>query len=133
MKKLSNTFLKVGKILAIVDLVLLAICAITCFALLAIVDPVRQVMAENGADAEAIEIATITMIASFIASGVALALILPGYPVVIWLSDKARKEPRHGLYIANIVMGVLFGCYFNVAAGILGLINLKREARQAIE
>lgn len=135
MKKLSNIFLKVGIILGIIDIVVLALAAVACFVISAFVPQIFDAVANYGAGqvptGEELEVAIIITTASLIASGILCLFFVPAYIVIVVLAKKTRNEPKKGLYIADIVLGGLFGSYFTLAGGIIGLVNFVKEQRRA--
>ena len=131
MLKLSNIFLKVGIILSSICIAMFALLAIGSFICVPFAGVIAAEAAESGASgSEGTVIEAGLLMGYFIAIGVALLMCIPLYAVLIHVSLKGRNEPSRGSYIANIVLGAICGSEFNVAAGIVGLCRLGKEARE---
>ena len=125
MRRLSNVFLLVGGICAI-------ICALTFFmaGIPQIAEYIRIGLEEAGAPNP--DKIVLLIQAGSIALGVFM-LILMGVciPSAIF-AFKAQRDPSKNLLVLNIVFGYLSGSTYNMVGGILGLIyNRKLERKNA--
>ncbi len=117
--RLSKIFYKVSYILSIVFIALIAITAILLGAILGAaianetIDPNDTVLA-------------ISMLISFELSFVS-SLVLCILNLV--MTKRASNNPTKQNHITAIVFGALSGVYFGVAAGILGLVDLKNQPK----
>ena len=134
MKRIARTLIRVGGILGIVYAACFAL-AMVVFIVLA--TPVFTETLVNGLNNETIQSAfpgtpeqqalAIQIMFGVMAGGFAIAAGFSLASAVI--SFKCLKEDRKGLYIANIVFGLL-GTSFNAAGGILGTIAITRQERR---
>lgn len=135
MKRLARTFIRIGGILAIVFAACFAL-AMVVFIVLA--TPVfTQVLVDGFSSgnftsdlpgtpeekALAVQIIFGVMAAVYgLVAGFGLASAL--------VSFKALKSDSKGLYIANIVFGILSCSSFNTAGGVLGVIAITKQERR---
>ena len=135
MKRLARTFIRVGGILAIVFAACFVL-AMVVFIVLA--TPVfTQVLVDGFSSGNFTsdipgtpeEKALAVQITFGVMAGIYALVAGFGLASAI-VSFKALKEDRKGLYIANIVFGILSGSSFNTAGGVLGTIALTRQERR---
>lgn len=134
MRKLSNTFLLVGGILAFVYVGLFAIIG-TVFVVMGtpvFTNFIQQYVTEHPevsdlSPEQAAQLFAIIFISCGVTMYIIAAFCVPSGIVAL----KARQNPTHGMLVANIVFGVLAGTAFNIAGGVLGLIRNNREERNA--
>ena len=136
MRRLSNTFLTVGMILAIILGVTFLSAAIVLFIMASpVCENVLRKIIEEIPDKGDKTIETIILVVQGLLIGWGVGCIFVGgfaIPSAI-VASKAKKNPTDGLLIANIVLGC-FGSSFNIAGGILGLIynaRVRRNERRA--
>ena len=132
MKRLSRTFIRIGGILAIVYAATFVLCMVVFIVLAtpvltdALVEGFESGKATSDfpgtpeEKAAAVQIMFGVMAACFgLVAGFGFASAI--------VSFKALKEERKGLYIANIVFGILSGSMLNTAGGVLGTIAMSRQ------
>ena len=136
MKRIARTLIRVGGILAIVWAACFAL-AMVVFIVLAtpvftqtLVDGLSNEQIQStfpGTPEEqalAIQIMFATMAVAFgLVAGFGLASAIVSFKCL-------KEDNRKGLYIANIVFGLLSSSYLNAAGGILGTIALTRQERR---
>lgn len=132
MRRLSNVFLLVGGICAIICAVCYFFIALTFFmaGIPQIAEYIRIGLEEAGAPNP--DKIVLLIQAGSIALGVFM-LILMGVciPSAIF-AFKAQRDPSKNLLVLNIVFGYLSGSTYNMVGGILGLIyNRKLERKNA--
>ena len=134
MRRLSNIFLLVGGICAILCAVAYFFTAIIFFmaGIPAIADYIRTGLEYAGVP-EPDKIVTIIQACS-IALGVFMLIMMGICIPSIVVAFKAQRKPEKKLLILNIVFGYLSGSTYNMVGGILGLIyNKKLERKQVRE
>ena len=127
-KKISKIMLIVGEVLSFVYLASFIITSIVFFIL---GSPLCTDLIVKGVEEGQIHTSYFEGSPEEIAMYVQIAMVTCGVIFVVVaalslvngiLADKARKKPSQGLYIANIVLGLLSCVEFNLIGGILGLI-----------
>ena len=136
MKRIGRTLIRVGGIISIVYAACFALAMVVFIVLAA---PVFTSTLINGLSNESIQ-STFPgtpeeqALAIQIMFGVMAAVfgLLAGFNLACALvSFKCLKEDtKKGLYIANVVFGLLSGVYFNTAGGVLGIIALTKQERR---
>ena len=132
MKRLSRTFIRIGGILAIVYAACFALCMVV-FIVLA--TPVfTGVLVEGFTSGKATsdipgtpeeKAAAIQIVFGVLA---AVFAFLSGFGIAsATVAFKALKQDSKGLYITNIVFGILSGSMLNTAGGVLGTLALSRQ------
>ena len=136
MRRLSNTFLTIGAVLAFVFAGVLILTSIIFFVIgsPAFAEMFREGLEENANySGEDINTAVLAFQLAFTICGVAFIMVgvlrIPSGVIAIL----AKKNPTKGLLIANIVLGALCGCYFNIAGGVIGLIYNGKLARREVK
>lgn len=136
MKRIGRTLIRVGGILAIVYSACFAL-AMVVFIVLA--TPLFTQTLISGLNNETIQSAFPgTPEEQALAIQIMFGVMAAGFGLVagfclasVIVSFKTLKEDnKKGLYIANIVFGLLSGVYFNTAGGVLGVIAITRQERK---
>ena len=136
MKRIGRTFIRVGGILAIVYAACFAL-AMVVFIVLA--TPVFKQVLIDGLDNETIQSTfpgeteqqalAIQIMFGIMAAAFGLVACF-GLASAIVSFKTLKEDNKKGLYIANIVFGILSGVYFNTAGGVLGTIAISRQERR---
>ena len=136
MKRIARTLIRVGGILAIVYAACFAL-AMVVFIVLAtpvftgvLVDGLSSGYNQSSFPGTPEEQALAIQI-MFGCMAFAFALLAGFGLTSAIVSFKCLKEDnKKGLYITNIVFGILSGCYLNTAGGVLGVIALTKQERR---
>lgn len=134
MRRLSNTFLTVNKVLAIILMISWFLLAIVFFVMSSMGEFIKEGIESGAIDTDAKDPETAVAIAQgiFIALGVTFVLFgIAAIPSMV-LSSKARNSKSIGLFIAVIILSAVSFTEFGIAGGILGIVATKREARSNI-
>ena len=136
MKRIARTLIRVGGILAIVYAACFALAMVVFIVLStpvftqALVDGLSTAKFQSDFpgtpedQALAIQIMFGIMAACFaFLAGFGLASAIVSFKCL-------KEDSKKGLYIANIVFGILSGSYLNTAGGVLGTIALTRQERK---
>lgn len=128
MKRASNTFYKVSIIISIICIVLFAI------GLIYISASFSAALAGNLVvrDAKGMAYSKDTIVTALVLYDTIFTVMLALSITNLVISKKARNNPSKKLHIAAIVFGVLSGVEFSAVAGILGLVALSKEPKEAV-
>ena len=133
MKKASDILLLIGSILSFSLIAVYLISSIVFFVLGSpaakqfILDGINNGSIGSSIPADSPEQLVTILQAMFIASGVVMFIPMAFAIVSGIVALKARRNATRGLYIANIVFGIISGSEINLVGAILGLIASRHN------
>ena len=130
MKRTSRILFLVGGIISLVLASIFLILGVVflIFTLPFFLDMVRSGLIESGASVQSANAAVAVWQVSYTSTFITMFILsVFGYINAALAFTARNKEGSKGLYIANIVFGLLSCAEVNVAGGILAIINKNRE------